>query len=249
MKQLLHSRFVLALAVIVLTISVIVVFAAKGFQRIKDEIRIENKTNSLSIESVTKISKQANAKRFRITVKNNSGKNIVAYSFQQIDDMTPKDSYNGIETNGAMIGWTLAPGKTDSTLVGSFAVGEVSLILNAVLFEDGTGEGEAARIRKLQDNRDGVRLVYQKAVSIARRLTAANEISKIDVLAQALEKELEAELQKTPADLKGGFVDGKNLIITDLKELADKSQSAQSFQPREAIEKTISRFESILAKL
>jgi hypothetical protein len=228
---------------------VIVVFAANGFQQIKDEIRVENKTNSLSIESVTKISKQANPKRFRITVKNNSGKNIVAYSFQQIDDAMPKDSYNGIETNGAMIGWMLEPGKTDSTLASSFAAGEVLMILNAVLFEDGTGEGEAAQIRKLQNNRDGVRLVYQKAVSLTRKLTAANEISKIDVLAQALEKELEAELQKTPADLKSGFVDGKNLIITDLKELADKSQSAQSFQPREAIEKTILKFEGILAKL
>ncbi|HEY0049916.1 MAG TPA: hypothetical protein VGB68_11550 [Pyrinomonadaceae bacterium] len=123
------------------------------------------------------------------------------------------------------------------------------LILDAVLFEDGNGEGEATQLKRLQDNREGVRIVFQKAVAFARRLSAANEISKIDILAQALEKELEAEFKKVPADLKGGFMDGKNLIITDLKELADKSQSEKTLQQREAVEKTIFRFEGILAKL
>lgn len=252
MKQLLRSRLILALAVILLTVSVIAVFAARQFQQTKDDIRVENKTSSLVIESVTKISKQTNPKRFQVIVKNTSGKNIVAYSFQQIDDAAPKDTYQGIETNGAMLGWMLPPGKTDSTLISSFAEGEVLLILNAVLFEDGKGEGEAAQIEKLQNNRAGVRLVYQKAISFIRKLTAASEISKIDVLTAALEKELSAEMQKVPDSLKGGFTDGKNLIIGDLKELADKSPptgGGQSVQPREVIEKTILRFEAVLAKL
>ncbi|HEY0049917.1 MAG TPA: hypothetical protein VGB68_11555 [Pyrinomonadaceae bacterium] len=104
MSQLLRSRLVLTLSVFLLTISVIAVFAARQLQPVKDEVRVENKTDSLSIESVTRISKQTTPKRFRITVKNTSGKNIVAYSFRQIDAASPKDSYQGIETNGAMIG-------------------------------------------------------------------------------------------------------------------------------------------------
>lgn len=252
MKQLLRSRLVLALAIILPTVLVIAVFARHQFQPTKDEIRVENKTVSLSVESVARISKQTNPRRFQIIVKNTSGKNIVAYSFRQTDAAAPNDTYQGIETNGATIGWTLPPGKTDSTQVSSFAEGKVLLILNAVLFEDGSGEGEAAQIEKLGNNRAGVRLVYQKAVSFIRNLSAAGEISKIDVLAETLDKELSAELQKTPVILKGGFTDGKNLIIGDLKELADKSQSAgsgQSAQPREAIEKAILRFEGFLAKL
>jgi hypothetical protein len=58
MRQLLRSRLVLALAFILLTVSVIAVFAARQFQQIKGDIRVENKTDSLVIESVTKISKQ-----------------------------------------------------------------------------------------------------------------------------------------------------------------------------------------------
>jgi len=228
---------------------VLAVFAGRQFQQNKDDIRVENKTDSLSIESVTKINKQTNPTRFRVIVKNTSGKNIVAYSFQQVDDASPKDAYQGIETNGAMIGWALPPNKTDSTLVSSFAEGEVLLILNAVLFEDGTGEGEAAPIKRLQDNRAGVKLVFQKAVAFARKLSVSNDTSRVNTLTQALEKELEAELQKVPANLKGGFVDGKNLIITDFRELGDKSQSEQILQQREVIEKIILRFEGILAKL
>jgi len=58
MSQLLRSRIILALLTILLTVSVIVVFASRQFQQIKDEIRVENKTNSLSIESIIKVNKQ-----------------------------------------------------------------------------------------------------------------------------------------------------------------------------------------------
>lgn len=65
MKQLLRSRLVLALAIILPTISVIAVFARHQFQQTKDEIQVENKTVSLSVESVARISKQTNPRRFR----------------------------------------------------------------------------------------------------------------------------------------------------------------------------------------
>lgn len=186
-----------------------------------------------------------------MTVRNGYSQPLVAYSLQQQDSAVGKGSVARVETNGATIGWVLPPNGTDATFFGAPSEGEVVITVAAVLLEDGTGDGDSPALSRLQEVRAGVKLAYQQIVPLLRREANSTEGVAPDIALQSLEGEIAAisEEKTVPPNLRRGFHEGRQFLVTNLKELESKLRSGQNLQHRSEIAKITARVEEILAKL
>jgi hypothetical protein len=254
--QLFRPRFAIGLLLVLVTaIGGVAVWARKGSDG-TGQLRMENKTSSLIVESVAEletiqIEPQKKRRRFKVTVKNGYGQPLVAYSFRQQDGSEGKGSVSGVETNGATIGWVLPPNGTDATSFLAPSEGEVVITLAAVLLEDGTGDGDIEELSRLREVRAGVKMAYQQIVPVLRRAANSTEAVAPDIAIQSLEGEIATipEEKTVPPNLRRGFHEAKEFLVTNLKELKSKLRSGQNLHHRSEIAKINARVEEILAKL
>jgi len=254
-RHLFSPRFAIGLLLVLVTaIAGVAVWARKGSNG-TDQLRIENKTRSLIVESVAEletiqIEPQKKRRRFKVTVKNGYSQSLVAYSFRQQDSSVGKGTVSGVETNGATIGWVLPPNGTDATSFLAPSEGEVVITLAAVLLEDGTGDGDTQALSRLREVRAGVKMAYQQIVPLLRRAANSTEAVAPDIAFQSLEGEIAAIPEKTvPPNSRRGFHEAKEFLVTNLKELESKFRSDQNLQHRSEISKILARVEEMLAKL
>jgi hypothetical protein len=238
-----------------MAIAGVAVWARKGSDG-TDQLRIERKTRSLIVESVAEletiqIEPQKRLRRFKMALKNGYSQPLVAYSLQQQDSAVGNGSVARVETNGAAIGWVLPPNGTDITYFGAPSEGEVVITLAAVLLEDGTGDGDSAALSRLREVRAGVKIAYQQIVPLLRRAAISTEAVAGDVAVESLAGEISAlaDEKTVPPNLRRGFHEGREFLVTNLKELESKLRSGQYLQHRSEIAKITARVEEILAKL
>lgn len=249
----LRLGFVIAFALPMVVAGVVVWATKRGNGT--DRLRLENMTRSLVVESVKdlgeiQVDPQMKIRRFMITVRSVSDRSIVAYSFHQQDSLVGKGSVGGIETNGATIGWALLPNRTDVTYFSIPAEGEVVITLSAVLLEDGTGEGDAVALSRLKDNRAGVKTAYQLIAKVLRGAADSNEAVKPDIATQSLRAAIAALSEESVMpNLRRGFYEGKEYVMTGLTELETRFRSNQDLQFRSEIRDVLTRVEETLAKL
>ncbi|HEX8638891.1 MAG TPA: hypothetical protein VF692_12560, partial [Pyrinomonadaceae bacterium] len=162
MKNRLTSHLVITALSILTLISAVIVFASTESQRETREssadIRVENKTKVLNVESLTEIRKQSRRKgstmqddsrTFEVKLRNDSSKPIVSFSLIIKDASSNKNSRSAIERGGMTDEWSLMPGETDVNRFSAASKGEVVLTIGAVLFDDAGGEGEATELLRL----------------------------------------------------------------------------------------------------
>ena len=253
MRNLFSPQFAIGLLVIFLVAIVSTTFwITRGSSNDLDRIRIENKTR-LSVESV--ISSEAiqpgqSPSRFTVTVKNNYDKPVVAYSWLLIDSLTGKDTISGVEKSGLLNGWSLLPKNTDKISISVASKGEVVLTLAAVLFEDGTGDGETDELARLQDIRTGVKSAYQQILPLFHQASIADESVPIDTAFQMLENKVSSiSDEQVPVNSKRGFAEAKNYLKQELKDLKDKLRSNPSLRRDIEITNKYGKIERTLAKM
>ena len=261
MRQLFKLRFTIGVLIICFTlVASAAVWTAKERRKINasqiSTPKIENKTRSLIIESVTEVNDvktepQNKWRRFKVIVRNSYSRSIVAYSFRQQDNSVGKGTIAGLEINGATNGWVLPPNRTDTVYLSASSEGEIVITLSAVLLEDTTGDGDIQTLSRLKDVRAGVKLAYQQIIPLIRQATNSDEEAKPNTIVQSLTNEISSTLdEKTvPPNLRRGFYDGKNFIINNLRELDNKFHSQQNLQYRSEIAKILTQIEELLAKL
>lgn len=249
------SRLGVGLLLIAATATASIAVWATRARQHTDTFRAENKTRSLALESVTEVGDlpAENGQRFRrltVTVRNKHDKPIVAYRFRQEDSSLAEGDTAGIETNGATIGWSLPPNARDVTHVTAPSDDNAALILAAVLFEDGTGEGDADDLAALRNYRAGVKQAYERIVPLLRRAANPERPATLDAI-----NSLKNEVAALPVENTGeggyahGFADGQSLVVRELGELEEQLRSGRKEQARPAIGKTLTHIEDVLAKL
>ena len=218
-------------------------------------IRVENKTRSLVVESVSDrweipTGEQEGRRHFKITVRNGYSKPVAAYCFRQIDNSLNAGERAGVEINGATVGWVLPPGETQVTPFGAAAEGEVVIVVSAVLLEDGSGDGEPEELSKLRNVRAGVKTAYQHAIPLLRRAAADDSLTP-DALIQSLKSEIAAIPRGNPrvSGLNRGLEDGKDVIARDLVEIENHLLSGRGLRHRAEHTKLLTPLEEALAKL
>lgn len=249
MKNFLGSRLTVATLFILVTVSVLLVFAANQYQATKD-LRIENKTKALVIESATQMRKQNDRRVFKVTVRNDYEKPVVSYSFRVVDNTTNKDTISGVERGGFADGWSLATKGVDANFFSVAPTGEVVITLAAVVFEDGTGDGEPDDVTHLQEIGIGVKMAYQQIAPILRRVSNKEESVDSDKAMQSLEDEIASiNDAEVPVNSRRGFIQAKNYIGFELKELKNKLSSNSSLKYNFEINKQLAKTEEVLARL
>lgn len=238
---------------LVLTAMAAIAVSHRGSQPSNDP-RIFNSTTSLVIESITEVeSSQAAPNRqrtFKLILRNGYTQPVVAYSFRQLDASVPGNSFAGFETNGATNGWVLPPNATDTTYFSAPTKGEIVLTLEAVVLEDGTAEGEIEAVSRIRDVRAGVKMAYDRIVPLLRGAATSSETVAPDEVIQSVDNQVSALPQaEIPPNLRRGFHEGKQFVITNWQELRSKFRAVQNFKHRAEIAKFAQRVDEIRAKM
>jgi len=267
MKQFISSRLIIASLFVLIMISAIFVFATnqsrKEFQLVSDDVRVDNKTKSLIVESLMEIRKQdkqtdltnrTDYRTFEVKLKNSSEKPIVYFSLLTRDASANRNSgRSSIERGAATDEWSLLPNEVDVNRFSAAPEGEVVLTIAAVLFDDGTEEGEPDELLRLRDMRAGMKQAYQQIVPILKRNSNQNQAVDSNSAIQSLEKEIASiSDENVPMNQKGGFRQAKNFFITEIKDLKtqtnNKSSSDSSFVYSSKVAKQLARIERTIAR-
>lgn len=255
MKTSFASRLAVGMSLILSVTAVAIVGGTTNHPHNPERVRLENKTRSLIVESVkelgeTRAGVQKEASRLEVIIRNGSDKPISAYRFRVSDSQTDKDSISGIERSGAMDGWALPPQGKDAVRLSVAHDGEVVLTMSAVLFEDGTGEGDSFDLSRLQEFHAGVRTAFQRIVPVLRQKVNADEAALTDTAIQSLEDEVAlVNDEGVPKNSKAGFAEGKSHVGLELRDMKDRLRSERGLGRKAEIVRKLEKIEKALAKL
>lgn len=221
-----RSRLALSICLIVLvTVSVLSTRSQQAYQRAPEVWPVNNQTQALRIASLTDRGGVGTKHTFEISVVNVSDKAIVEYTFFKKDG-------SALTTSGATTGWSLAPGESDAVKA-DLGPGE-TITLAALLFADGTGQGDAGELTRMKDYRVGVEEQYRRAVPILNQVKGVAAAAEANSVAAALRQQL-ASLPVPPVG--EGVSAGKSAGMHDAKQFIE----VQVTQPQgKADEKTVS---------
>lgn len=239
MKFVSNYRAIAVNLVILITVFVIFVFAQAQRQsesrQISKDVRVEYKTNSLVAEDLVEIRRSKNRgdqgdpttlRTFEVKLKNNSDKPIVEFFLIVKDATTTEKSTSGFQRGVMTDGWLLPPNEVDVNRFSAVPEGEVVLIVAAVLFYDGTGEGDPTELLRLREYRAGMKLAYQEIVPLLQH--SLNEKETVDPISaiESLEKEVASmSVEKAPMNQKRGYHQAKQYIIHQLQDLRNSLSS------------------------
>lgn len=250
MKYLSGLRFMVGTSLVMLMFVAVVVVGENNGHNDTNRLRIENKTRFLTVESVTDLGEVHGRSQFAVTVRNGYDKSIVAYSIRIEDSATDKDTISATERGGLVDDWSIPPKATDVTRVFASSEGNVVLTIFAVMFENGTGEGDPNDLTRLQEVRAGIKLAYQRIAPILRRAASENRAVVSEAAIQSLEDEIASiSDREVPMNLRRGFHQAKDYVDSELKDLKDNLRSESSHKSGVEIDEKAKEIEEALAKL
>lgn len=221
-----RSRLVLGICIIVLmVVSILSTRNQQAYQRASEVGPVNNETQALRVASFTDHGGVGTKHTFEISVVNVSDKAVVEYTFFKKDG-------SALTTSGATTGWSLAPGESD-TIKADLEQRE-SITLAALLFADGTGQGNAEEITRIKDYRAGVEEQYRRAVPILNQAKVAPAAAEANSVAAVLRQQL-ASLPVPPVSV--GVSPGKSAGLHDAKQFIEVQVTRPQGKPDE---KTVS---------
>lgn len=211
-----------------------------------NSLHVTNKTNALHVTSIEKTEGQY--PDVKITLINNSSKNITAYILS-IRDLT-------ITTDFALLGGFLAPGQTKVEIIpySNFearATGEVEV--SAIYFDDQTGEGEARPTAMIREKHQGAKEQLNRILPIL-----LNSLNSSQADTEALLAALESQASQLPtkidnvslsADHRSGLDYIKQTLDLNIKSLKNSHKSTPNFDRKAELRKLITFYQRILTKL
>jgi len=214
-----------------------------------EQVFIENKTRSLIVESVKESGAKKDKNTTEISLRNNYDKSIAAYRVRVSENFNGKTEESAVERGGLIVGWVLGPNEIKVEKFFTNPEAKTHLVIAAVLFEDGTGDGEIAELTRLQNIRAGVLLGFQKIVPILQNAVKMNESLSSDTAIQSLtEKIKQLDDEDIPDNSKRGFALAKSYMSIELKDLKDKKSLDSAFSPDTKLATKLSEIELVLTK-
>jgi hypothetical protein len=171
-------------------------------------IQVNNKTYAIEVLD----SKVENG-NFKITMKNRSNRNITSYEVSLGDGRSAQTEL--LYTNEV-----IAPEQvfSDDYLVDDTLIRD-GFGITAVIFDDGTGNGDARVIRQITDIRYGEKLQYQRSLSLLEQAASAADDSLPETLDQLPSQisSLENGDSNLSPYIKSGIQNAKNHLIQELQ--------------------------------
>ncbi len=213
-----------------------------------ERVFIENKTHSLIAESVRELDEKNNQSIVEVSLRNSYDKPISAYRVRVSEEFDGKKEVSGVERGGLIVDWVLKPNeiKVEKFLVKS--KGKTYLTIAAVLFEDGTGDGETAELTRLQEIRVGVRMGFQRIAPILEN-TVKSDSSLSDTAIQSIEEKIkQLNDEDIPDKSKPGFALARGYMSIELKDIREQKSRNSNFNINLEVNTKLAKIESALAK-
>lgn len=213
-------------------------------------LQIANRTQALSV-----VKAESGSNEFSITLRNNSAKTITAFSISPSKGFTITEEFLlaeipevGIEPNALF-------SKTYPTLT---STQPQSIEIKALIFNDGTVEGDARAVRQIEDSRLGQQIQIRRAVKELENLLAGGtaDVSKLkrnlgnalnssddDTLKILIELKPSRAAAKRPlsADLGEGLNNGRQIILRRLSQAETNGSNDSLLELKKTYERILGR--------
>lgn len=200
-------------------------------------LQITNRTEALSV-----IKAERGSNEFSITLRNNSAKTITAFTISPSKGFTITEEFVLAEISDAGIGPNALFSKTYGPVA---SIQTQSIEIKALIFDDGSAEGEIRAVRQIEDSRLGQQIQIRRAVTqlekflakgaadvseFKRNLDNALNSSDDDTLKILTELKPLRATAKHPlsADLREGLNNGRQNVLRRLSE-AEANGTNDSF--------------------
>jgi hypothetical protein len=213
-------------------------------------LHIANRTQSFSV-----IKAECGSNEFSLTLKNNSAKKITAFTISPGNGLSITEEFVFAEISDAGIGSNELFSKTYPTLA---SIEPQSIEIKALIFDDGTAEGEIRAVRKMRDSRLGQQIQIRRAVrelenflakgrgdvsEFKRNLGNALNSSDDDTLRTLTELNPARATAKHPlsADLREGLNNGQQIIMRRLAEAETNNSNDAFLELKKTYERILGR--------
>lgn len=130
-------------------------------RNVPTQSEVANRTTALRI--VSTLGESLNGQTvLKVTIQNVSDKSVVEYTFVRSDG-------SSLSTSGATTGWELLPQDQDVMRISLSPGTSEPVVLVALLFDDGTGQGDFDETAYMRNYRAGVEAQYQRALPFLHR--------------------------------------------------------------------------------
>ena len=229
------SALCISVVAVVSLIGMSALSGTHGTRQQNAPLQIANRTQAFSVIKVDRGSND-----FSITLKNNSAKTITAFSISPARGFTIVEEFVLAEISEIGIRPNALFSKTYPTTT---SIQPQSIEIKALIFDDGTAEGDTGEVREIEDSRLGEQIQIRRAVKelenflakgpgdvseFKRNLGNALDSSDDDTLNILTELKPSRAITKQPisADLREGLNNGRQNV---LRRLAETSGSTDSF--------------------
>jgi len=212
-------------------------------------LQIANRTQAFSV-----IKAERGSNEFSITLQNNSAKTITAFSISPSKGFTITEEFVLAEISDTGIAPNALFSKTYPTLT---SIQSQSIEIKALIFDDGTAEGDRRAVRQIEDSRLGQQIQIRRAVKelenflakapgdvseFKRNLGNALNSSDDDTLKILVELKPSRATRKQPlsADLREGLDNGRQNVIRHLSE-AETNGPSSFLKVKETYERILVR--------
>lgn len=244
------SLFCISTVVLVSLIGISTLRGNRSATQQNAPLQIANRTQSLSV-----IKAERGSNEFTITLKNNSAKTITAFSISPSKGFTITEEFVLAETSDIGIGFNALFSKTYPTLN---SVQPESIEIKALIFNDGTAEGDPRAVRQIVDSRLGQQIQIRRAVNelekflakgsgdaaeLKRNLDNALNSSDDDTLNTIAELKPSRAITKQPLsdDLRAGLSNGRQSVLTRLSEAESDGSNESLLELKKTYDRILGR--------
>ncbi len=215
-----------------------------------EKVSVENETSSLEIESIRELKQQnQNQDVIEVLVKNISKKNITTLRFRQIGEFDDKNEIHAVERGGLEISWSLKPNETHAEKFIISSKEKVKIIIAAVSFDDGTGNGNRADLIKLQENRVGVMAGYFKIAGTIREYLNSGEMFTSNEAIESLKEKIQKlDNKDVPQNSKSGFRLVIDYLVIELEDMKKQENTISNLDNKQTILDKLTKIDLLLTK-
>ncbi|HMF56605.1 MAG TPA: hypothetical protein VK619_09695 [Pyrinomonadaceae bacterium] len=222
---------------------------SSGLPQQNNEVLVNNKTTAFQV-----ISEVRNGDSIRLVLKNNYSKAITAFR------VSGNSESQGVDVDFTSEGTFIAPGETYNyrEAIGNLfpylgtSSGQLNIKILAVVFDDGSGDGDATVVKHIKSRRRGVKIQLARILPLLQQI-----IDSPDSNTQAALERLKMQILALPThpqngespDIMGGLIHGKNYILGEIQRLEGIERETGNINFRNELIKIKERYEREAARL
>lgn len=182
--------------------------------------KIVNRTKALSV-----VKAEQGFNELSITLKNNSAKRVTAFSISPSQGFTIIEEFVLAEISDIGVAPNALFAKSYPTLL---STQPRSIEIKALIFDDGTAEGDAVAVRQIEDSRLGQQIQIQRAVKELKKFLAngSRDISDFKKNLNSVLNSSDDDTLNILTELKPSRATTKQPISADLREGLDNGRQS-----------------------